>query len=979
MSNSLNLKILLSAVDKVSTPFRSIQKQAQRLSEQLNQNELAYQKLSHQQKLIDNFKKVKYSIIQNSEALDQAKNKAQALANQLNATAQPTKKLKRQFEQAKKAVQALKLKQQEHRVQLQHARHALNQAGINTHRLTQAQRELRRQMDSANQSIQQQREKLARLNQAQRAKSHYQKRVKRINEFSDRASAIGTRAIAAGIGVGNIVSRPIQDFMSFEDVMAGVARQVQGLKDENGNFTAEYDVWKEKIQSLSKELPLTTNQIGEMVTEAARMDIPKEEIEDFIRLNTQMATAFDATNPAELVEQFGKVSKNFKLSAQGSKELADAINYLDDNAISKGTDIIGYMNRVAGIASVAKISEKNVAALGSTLLTLGAREEDASTAVNTIFTRLSIAGNHKEVDKGLGVLRLDPRKIAKGMTQDAQKTLMMVIEKIKKLPEQKRVAVMKNLVGQEHIKTMTKLVGNTEEWVRQIELANSEQAKGSMAREFQTRMTTLSAQWQKFQNQIFNTNSTIGAAFKETLIATMDSISGVLERIQQWVEANPELTAQLIKWGSILTASLVTLGVLSLVLSFIFSPILRFAFAIVRAGSVLTFFTKENSKTIKSLLSWRTSIAGVKSGLGIFSQLGKKALALLMNFRNPLNILKFGLSLLTKGFGILRLAIMPIGLLFSPIGLAIGAIIAGGALLVKHWETVKAFFGGFWEELKAGLAPVLEKFKPLGDLFGVVVDWIKQAVDWIGQFFTPAETSSKSLKEAADWGKKFGEWTAKAIELALTPLTLLMDGIKWVIDNVDKISWDGIKSGAKELGNKVKGYASEKVTQAGNFISEKWQSTKNFFGFGESSTSNVPNVQKYTGGYTGNGNKFAPAGIVHRGEYVMTKEATARLGVANLNHLNYGKVAGLSALTAGLATNVALADPMEIKVDNRPPITMMAQRQSSRQAVGSPINITINANANQSPQDIARLVTQEMQKLERQRQARSRSRLGDRD
>ena len=43
------------------------------------------------------------------------------------------------------------------------------------------------------------------------------------------------------------------------------------------------------------------------------------------------------------------------------------------------------------------------------------------------------------------------------------------------------------------------------------------------------------------------------------------------------------------------------------------------------------------------------------------------------------------------------------------------------------------------------------------------------------------------------------------------------------------------------------------------------------------------------GGYTGDGGKYTPAGVVHRGEYVITKEATARLGVGFLNHLNYGR------------------------------------------------------------------------------------------
>ncbi|OOF56137.1 phage tail tape measure protein [Rodentibacter genomosp. 2] len=41
------------------------------------------------------------------------------------------------------------------------------------------------------------------------------------------------------------------------------------------------------------------------------------------------------------------------------------------------------------------------------------------------------------------------------------------------------------------------------------------------------------------------------------------------------------------------------------------------------------------------------------------------------------------------------------------------------------------------------------------------------------------------------------------------------------------------------------------------------------------------------GGFTGLGGKYQPAGIVHRGEYVITKEATSRLGIEYLDYLNY--------------------------------------------------------------------------------------------
>ncbi|MEG0209048.1 MULTISPECIES: phage tail tape measure protein [Gammaproteobacteria] len=58
------------------------------------------------------------------------------------------------------------------------------------------------------------------------------------------------------------------------------------------------------------------------------------------------------------------------------------------------------------------------------------------------------------------------------------------------------------------------------------------------------------------------------------------------------------------------------------------------------------------------------------------------------------------------------------------------------------------------------------------------------------------------------------------------------------------------------------------------------------------------------GGYTGDGGKYDPAGIVHRGEFVFTKEATKRIGPGNLNammkgYANGGQVGGTSSAGGG--------------------------------------------------------------------------------
>lgn len=60
------------------------------------------------------------------------------------------------------------------------------------------------------------------------------------------------------------------------------------------------------------------------------------------------------------------------------------------------------------------------------------------------------------------------------------------------------------------------------------------------------------------------------------------------------------------------------------------------------------------------------------------------------------------------------------------------------------------------------------------------------------------------------------------------------------------------------------------------------------------------------GGFTGSGGKYDPAGVVHKGEFVFTKEATRRLGVDNLYKLmrgyaNGGAVGGASIGSTGSA------------------------------------------------------------------------------
>ncbi|QXV81621.1 tail tape measure protein [Escherichia phage JohannLBurckhardt] len=99
------------------------------------------------------------------------------------------------------------------------------------------------------------------------------------------------------------------------------------------------------------------------------------------------------------------------------------------------------------------------------------------------------------------------------------------------------------------------------------------------------------------------------------------------------------------------------------------------------------------------------------------------------------------------------------------------------------------------------------------------------------------------------------------------------------------------------------------------------------------------------GGYTGDGGKYDPAGIVHKGEFVFTKEATQRIGARNLYRLmrgyaNGGSVGGsgysrASTGGAGLAysfgdINVDInngSDPKGLETGVRMLVTDMLKRE----------------------------------------------------
>ncbi len=640
MSQNMKLEVLLSAINKATGPLKQITKGSTETAKALKAARDNLRALNDQQKNIDGFRKLDKDIAISNNALKAATERIKQLKLEMAAVEKPTAAMTREFNKA--VTQAGKLKQ-EHTdliTKQQQLRSALHGAGMDTKNLAEHQRTLKTNLATATVQISKQTEALkkqsdiaARMNAAKRAR----------DEGLDRRNAIagaGASSMAAGVAMGAPIVKTIKDYAAFETAMLGVARQVNDARDANGKLTPTYYEMGDAIKNMSERLPLTAIEIAQLVEGAARMGIQgKQNLLIFTEQAAIMSAAFDLPTD-KIAEDMGMISGLYKIPIKNIHEFGDAINWLDDNAQSKGGEIIDVMKRIAGTATSAGMDFKQAAALGSTFLSLGSSAEIAATASNAMINRLGnapILASSARYAGGLKMLGLEAAKLQKAMSSDATGTILDVLDRIKALPKDKQLEAATRLFGVEYGDDAAKLAQNLEEYRRQLKLTQDARAAGSMNRESASRNESLDAQYQMSTEAIANTSREIGEQLKPALVDILVLIKDVSSGIRAWVKEHPVLTGFIVKTIAAIAILSVGIGGLLLTVAAIMGPFiaLRFglAFLGVKATWLVSIFRFLNITLIaipaafmagyaagtilaKGIDNWLSSLLGFKTSLG---------------------------------------------------------------------------------------------------------------------------------------------------------------------------------------------------------------------------------------------------------------------------------------------------------------------------------------------------------------------------
>lgn len=362
------------------------------------------------------------------------------------------------------------------------------------------------------------------------------------SKTAQKAAQIATAAFAAvGTATAAATVVSVKNAISYESSMADVAKVVDGLKDDNGELTAQYYEMSDALLELSTRIPMTAEELTQIAAAAGQSGIARKEIVGFAEDAAKMGVAFDTT-----ADQAGTWMAQwrtaFKMNQKEVTTLADQINYLGNVSGANALQLSGIVTAVGSLGDVGGLSAAQIAAIGDTMASVGVGEDVAATGIAKMITTMTAGSAATEKQsKVLKKLGIDATALADRMQTDAQGAIIDFMEALQKLPKAEQAAALKNYFGQESIKPISALYTNLDELKKHFDqVADASLYAGSMEDEYASRSATTENSIQLAKNALMRLSITYGQIFAPYVKLAADKVTEFLNKL---TEMKPQMEA----------------------------------------------------------------------------------------------------------------------------------------------------------------------------------------------------------------------------------------------------------------------------------------------------------------------------------------------------------------------------------------------------------------------------------------------------
>lgn len=582
--NNLSLKVIFSALDKVSAPFNAMSKSVSSLSGDLAKAKSELSALERQAKTVDAWKKSRGEFVRTSNALEHASKELEQARVAFDALEKPTKEQTKAFNALQQKVIDLSFKKKNLREQSTRLNKELKAGGIDTQQLKKAQSDLAASMDNANKKLQRQQDLLAKAAQRQRkfneAKAAYSKSLERSQTMRDEGAA----AFGAGVATGAAVAVPVVTFAKAE--AASMDLRISMMKT-GGKVADEFKQINEMANRLGDKLPGTTAEYQEMMSTLIQQGQSAKSILGGLGEATANFAVLLKLPKNEAALFASKVQDAVRASEKEMMGLFDQIQrvtYLGmdknnmEQALSKISPALSII-RKTGLDAVKELTPLLVMTDQAAM-----SGEAAGNAYRKIF-QMSMAtdkvadANEMMKKRGIKLDFTDGKGEFGGLPQ-----MFKQLEKLKSLNTEERLSVMKKIFGDdsETLQALTVMMDKGQGGYNQVVAKLKNQA------DLQTRVNaqlgTLVNLWDAATGSFSNALVSVGASIAPELKQITVWLADVAQGMRNWADANPGLANGLMKFLGILALLLTTLGSLALGLGAILGPLALARMAFVGMG-----------------------------------------------------------------------------------------------------------------------------------------------------------------------------------------------------------------------------------------------------------------------------------------------------------------------------------------------------------------------------------------------------------
>ncbi|HGY2491181.1 TPA: phage tail tape measure protein, partial [Proteus mirabilis] len=828
MSNNLKLQVVLSAVDKLTAPFRSAQESNKRLASAVRQSRDSLKNLNQQASQIDGFRKIKQQLTSTQQAYQSATQRVATLAKEIANSENPTKKQLEAFKKAQREAGQLKTKYEQLQQSAQRQRSALQANGISTNQLGQAQRRLNGDIERTTQQLRRQENQLRRSAEQERrmaaAKSQYQKTLDVRNKMA------GAGATMTATGAGMLYSAK-QTLMPGYEFNVGMSK-VQALTrlDKNSD---EFKMLREQARELGATTAFTANQVAQGQAFYAMAGFKPEQIKNAMPGTLAMSLAGDI-DLGTTADIGSNILTGFKLDSDQMGRVSDVLVGAFTRSNTSLTMLGDTMKYVAPVASGLGVDLETAAAATGKLGDAGIQGSMAGTSLRAILGRL--AEPPKMAAKALEELGIKTRD-AKGNLRDFPELLAELDKKTAKMGNAQRAGFFKHIAGEEAFSALSVLAEQAGKGELQTLVADLKQAKGEAQKVAGTMTDNLSGDMKNLQSAWEDLGIQIFDGIDSPLRQISQSITRVISKVGVWMKENPELAKTLTMIGLAIAGIITTLGILSLSIAAMLGPL---------AAAKLSL-----------------SILGIKGG---------NALTLLLK---PIKLL--GSAFLGLGKAMLA---NPILLVIAAIAAAVYLIYKNwdtiGPYVYKVWDTVKRYTAIAWQALKDTIKSAWEAIKYIffnWTPLGLIIKHWNSIVSYTQTTWTMIKTKISDAWEGIKTTLKNG-WNNIVKSVQET-----WETIKTTIST----KWNEIVEDTKALPAKFLQFGSDLIDAIIQGIKNKWTDFKNSIGelataakealTPEFMKSNDPKVQSALDSYNSNfAGMYDSGGYIPRGKFGIAGE-----------------------------------------------------------------------------------------------------------